>query len=1615
MGANDTCQFILERINVPHTIVLDQPEHTYTCGRAKDNQIICHSLTVSRRHCIFFRSKNELYVTDLKSANGLFINGIPQEPFQTTKLYPNDVIGIGCPNVDITDNIMYAYKLHAIAQPQIGGENQSIDTFSETVLNFENTCSDKSDNIIKRKREEKNQDIKILPSKIPKLEGESCILEKNSLKEKCKTTDENDIEIIHVSLNSSLPGENDKNCNFTKKIELNNKLNVKDHIDINMYESSSNINNTKIDTSMVNKVEPDELINCEYMVSPISNSVQRKANKKEISVTHKSKKESQEIQNHTENDLLHTKGIESSISNFYNFESKNIVKNNNAEINFDLKNNSKENTKGNNTINNTINEIKKPNSVNKANEFIVENNSENLSLLPLNFVHNEYGMIKMEDELQLTDTDEKAILNSSNTNLVPFVSPIKLKKIQEEPKTKFSEDDVVNLSDSEDDIFPCSQLFDVGYGMNTSIKDEIKEEPIEAENEGFGIVDDADLVISLTDSEDEDNNWLHRLSRSQILNENDEIDVDRKNDIKKENIYTETVDIEKTIPNKFELNNDIKINIDDEKEAEKSTNREQNTLLQGVKNLNKIFSSEGSPERMEVDFEDHTAKLVETSNDISSTKKHSVLPKNQSLLPMHKETENDINTLSDNKAETTSTKKKKLLEKKVPQIEPPHLPTRRRSNSSKQKNRKVIHKWADCLPPRKKRSGNLSKEEKKALSDSRKMKLKKLAMDEKQTSLDDNHEKKRIVSKPKAKITAKTRNDFLVEETISATKSENVTEKSKTTSSRSASANDTSPNFKITNSSKHKNISKEITMHLQHKLTLNDISSLGKIPKISSTTKIKANTAEAEAALKDLSLEKKVDKVIEMKDSELKSKSNTESLKSIEKESLVPFKSNIKSPIPKSKKRVSFSAVIQTVREYEIDELNVLKKITGKDAPIPLEKVAVKKPRNIVESNAKCNHFLWRILCWNPVWLEVQQYLNQDAPVIQPEELNVMLTHYKSYDEYYKIISPLLLLEIWHGITKEFQSTDHKYKRPTFMCSVVENSIQTNIVPNNIFFTTLMLEILATEEDIRRQIHPVYGDLVFFEYAQNHNKGQSFYKVFAYVTNVYSTVLTPLTRFNKDLQHYVKNPYTLLTYTVTTKHFDKSIPVNRVQRLRAVVCLRPSLRMVQALQYLPNSPLVNLIISPKLEMYQLPIVSELETLITGDKLNQKQLEAVSKVTKAVVQKDTKLCFIQGPPGTGKSKVIVNIVTQILYGNNRYTNNGSSFKMLVCAPSNAAIDEIVLRLLHIRAGIKQKAKIKPFKMVRIGRSEMMHPTVKDISVTELAKRDIRKTGNTSNISSDSIENEKLLLQSKMNALQCELTNSHSVDEVYKQHIRMKLAEMATKYELLKNRRSSNEINEKSKENMRLQRTTENRILEHADIITCTLSSCYTSQMESIFGINKKRISVCIVDEATQSCEAESLIPLMLGINILILVGDPNQLPATILSTQAKKYGLDQSIFSRVQNAFELQPNNPIIMLDTQYRMQPDISSWPNKFFYGGKLKNATKQEKKFPFYAYRILNLNTNQNNDNSNDGEADFVANIIYCMLTFADLDNWESYISCGILTPYNNQKSVILTKISEK
>lgn len=85
---------------------------------------------------------------------------------------------------------------------------------------------------------------------------------------------------------------------------------------------------------------------------------------------------------------------------------------------------------------------------------------------------------------------------------------------------------------------------------------------------------------------------------------------------------------------------------------------------------------------------------------------------------------------------------------------------------------------------------------------------------------------------------------------------------------------------------------------------------------------------------------------------------------------------------------------------------------------------------------------------------------------------------------------------------------------------------------------------------------------------------------------------------------------------------------------------------------------------------------------------------------------------------------------------------------------------------------------------------------------------------------------------------------------------------------------------------LCRQNESLLLNKANIICTTLSSCVRSSIEESFKCSPNRNNCLIVDEATQSQEPETLIPLILGINKVILVGDPQQLPATTISLVTK---------------------------------------------------------------------------------------------------------------------------------
>ncbi|CAG8652979.1 9974_t:CDS:1, partial [Dentiscutata heterogama] len=123
------------------------------------------------------------------------------------------------------------------------------------------------------------------------------------------------------------------------------------------------------------------------------------------------------------------------------------------------------------------------------------------------------------------------------------------------------------------------------------------------------------------------------------------------------------------------------------------------------------------------------------------------------------------------------------------------------------------------------------------------------------------------------------------------------------------------------------------------------------------------------------------------------------------------------------------------------------------------------------------------------------------------------------------------------------------------------------------------------------------------------------------------------------------------------------------------------------------------------------------------------------------------------------------------------------------------------------------------------------------------------------------------------------------------------------------------------------------LQDAKVVFATCVGCGTSLLE------KFEFCFVIIDEASQVSEPTCLIPLAKKCNRFVLVGDHKQLPPFCLP-EAKGFGYSISLFERmIENSY------PCYLLDTQYRMHPGISEFPNKQFYENKLKDGVSAEKR----------------------------------------------------------------------
>ena len=336
---------------------------------------------------------------------------------------------------------------------------------------------------------------------------------------------------------------------------------------------------------------------------------------------------------------------------------------------------------------------------------------------------------------------------------------------------------------------------------------------------------------------------------------------------------------------------------------------------------------------------------------------------------------------------------------------------------------------------------------------------------------------------------------------------------------------------------------------------------------------------------------------------------------------------------------------------------------------------------------------------------------------------------------------------------------------------------------------------------------------------------------------------------------------------------------------------------------------------------------------------------------------SKISLIQGPPGTGKSTVIVDIICNLV-------NNGK--KVLVCTQSVAPVEELYYKV----SGRSEGKQISSPVMVhghaircaylRDNDSIELSGSVKErigmmkdmrLFLSDLHKQN--KKAESSHSNSDESSKEKTDV--------VKLQNSQAAERILSQFPETILPAYQAIEETL-----SEYINALSRKDVEDYYADE-QILQK-DAIDVVFGTCIGVGVSRI--LREVRFDTLILDEAGKANYAETLVPMMMA-NEYILVGDDKQLPPYTNKELVKEMALNNmeekehseevdinedetlrmginSIMENVgQSLFgdlrERLPSAHTTLLTKQFRMHPEIGDFVSKLFYEGKVISIPKAE------------------------------------------------------------------------
>ncbi|XP_057794535.1 helicase sen1-like [Salvia miltiorrhiza] len=290
------------------------------------------------------------------------------------------------------------------------------------------------------------------------------------------------------------------------------------------------------------------------------------------------------------------------------------------------------------------------------------------------------------------------------------------------------------------------------------------------------------------------------------------------------------------------------------------------------------------------------------------------------------------------------------------------------------------------------------------------------------------------------------------------------------------------------------------------------------------------------------------------------------------------------------------------------------------------------------------------------------------------------------------------------------------------------------------------------------------------------------------------------------------------------------------------------------------------------------------------------------------------------------------------------------RMLVCAPSNAATDELLSRVLD-RGFIDGEMKVYRPDVARVG-VDSQTKAAQAVSVERRTEQLLSKSRDEVHGWMHSLRIRESQLSQQIAGLQRELNvaavtgraqGSVGVDPD------VLMARDQNRDALLQNLAAAVENRDKTLVEMsRLLivegkfRAASNFNLEEA---RANLEASFANEAEIVFttvsSSGRKLFSrlthgfdMVVIDEAAQASEVAILPPLSLGAARCVLVGDPQQLPATVISKAAGTLLYSRSLFERFQQA-----GCPTMLLSVQYRMHPHIRDFPSRHFYQGRLTDS----------------------------------------------------------------------------